>query len=159
MSLLEIVADDFMQTFPVSKPFALALQILCAIMVTISLIYIRDHDPDGWWNLFIEWGWWRSNNTTSDQIGFLYIEVNSLSGFLNYPLKLSYGIIWLDQEGIAAVFGNGLSTACVVNIGAQVTSLICIEVNETYFIMVLQHILFLHLFWSLLLGYLGRWNN
>lgn len=35
-----------------------------------------------------------------------------------------------DQEGLAAVFGNGLSTACVVNIGAQVTSLICIEVNE-----------------------------
>lgn len=36
-----------------------------------------------------------------------------------------------DQEGLAAVFGNGLSTACVVNIGAQVTSLICIEVSET----------------------------
>lgn len=32
------------------------------------------------------------------------------------------------QEGLAAVFGNGLSTACVVNIGAQVTSVICIEV-------------------------------
>lgn len=34
-----------------------------------------------------------------------------------------------DQEGLAGVFGNGLSTACVVNIGAQVTSLICIEVS------------------------------
>ncbi|KAG4919533.1 hypothetical protein JHK84_056841 [Glycine max] len=33
----------------------------------------------------------------------------------------------MQQEGLAAVFGNGLSTACVVNIGAQVTSLICIE--------------------------------
>ena len=34
------------------------------------------------------------------------------------------------QEGLAAVFGNGLSTACVVNIGAQVTSVICVEVTE-----------------------------
>jgi actin-related protein 8 len=33
------------------------------------------------------------------------------------------------QEGLAAVFGNGLSTACVVNMGAQVTSVICIEVT------------------------------
>ncbi|KAG6766213.1 hypothetical protein POTOM_030284 [Populus tomentosa] len=31
------------------------------------------------------------------------------------------------QEGLAAVFGNGLSTACIVNMGAQVTSVICIE--------------------------------
>ena len=36
---------------------------------------------------------------------------------------------WVEQEGLAAVFGNGLSTACVVNIGAQVTSVICIEVR------------------------------
>lgn len=33
----------------------------------------------------------------------------------------------VHQEGIAAVFGSGLSTACVVNLGAQVTSVICIE--------------------------------
>lgn len=33
------------------------------------------------------------------------------------------------QEGLAAVFGNGLSTACVINLGAQVTSVICIEVG------------------------------
>ena len=32
------------------------------------------------------------------------------------------------QEALATVFGNGLSTACVVNIGAQVTSVICVEV-------------------------------
>lgn len=32
------------------------------------------------------------------------------------------------QEGLAAVFGNGLPTACIVNIGAQVTSVICVEV-------------------------------
>ena len=56
-------------------------------------------------------------------------------------------MVLFDQEGLAAVFGNGLSTTCVVNIGAQVTSLICIEVNETsvYFIIIIiiiQHILF-----------------
>lgn len=37
---------------------------------------------------------------------------------------------WLSQEGLAAVFGNGLSTACVVNMGAQVTSVICVEVMQ-----------------------------
>ncbi|MED6150241.1 Actin-like protein arp9 (SWI/SNF complex component arp9) [Stylosanthes scabra] len=40
---------------------------------------------------------------------------------------LCFGSAVVHQEGLAAVFGNGLSTACVVNIGAQVTSMICIE--------------------------------
>ncbi|KAB2619849.1 actin-related protein 9, partial [Pyrus ussuriensis x Pyrus communis] len=33
----------------------------------------------------------------------------------------------VHQEGLAAAFGNGLSMACVVKMGAQVTSVICIE--------------------------------
>ncbi|RDX94790.1 Actin-related protein 9, partial [Mucuna pruriens] len=41
--------------------------------------------------------------------------------------ELCFGSAVVHQEGLAAVFGNGLSTACVVNIGAQMTSLICIE--------------------------------
>ncbi|WJX18767.1 Actin-like protein arp9 [Trifolium repens] len=41
--------------------------------------------------------------------------------------ELCFGSAVVHQEGLAAIFGNGLSTACVVNIGAQVTSLICIE--------------------------------
>ncbi|WOL05141.1 actin-related protein 9 isoform X1 [Canna indica] len=40
---------------------------------------------------------------------------------------LRFGMAVVHQEGLAAAFGNGLSTACVVNIGAQVTSVICIE--------------------------------
>ncbi|XP_051127803.1 actin-related protein 9 isoform X2 [Andrographis paniculata] len=40
---------------------------------------------------------------------------------------LHFNTAVVHQEGLAAVFGNGLSTACVVNIGAQVTSVICIE--------------------------------
>ncbi|XP_055960527.1 actin-related protein 9 isoform X2 [Mercurialis annua] len=40
---------------------------------------------------------------------------------------LCFSSVVVHQEGIAAIFGNGLSTACVVNIGAQVTSVICIE--------------------------------
>jgi hypothetical protein len=38
------------------------------------------------------------------------------------------------QEGLAAVFGNGLSTACIVNMGAQVTSVVCIEVTTVFFL-------------------------
>ncbi|KAL3626400.1 Actin-like protein arp9 [Castilleja foliolosa] len=44
---------------------------------------------------------------------------------------LGFGIAVVHQEGLAAVFGNGLSTACIVNIGAQVTSVICIEDGVT----------------------------
>ncbi|KAF0892364.1 hypothetical protein E2562_015441 [Oryza meyeriana var. granulata] len=33
----------------------------------------------------------------------------------------------VHQEALAAAFGNGLSTACVVNIGAQVTQVVCVE--------------------------------
>ncbi|CAN4120481.1 unnamed protein product [Withania somnifera] len=40
---------------------------------------------------------------------------------------LHFGSAVVHQEGLAAVFGNGLSTACIVNIGAQVTSVICVE--------------------------------
>ncbi|KAL4191398.1 hypothetical protein AMTRI_Chr07g80340 [Amborella trichopoda] len=40
---------------------------------------------------------------------------------------LRFGSAVVHQEGLAAAFGNGLSTACVVNMGAQVTSVICIE--------------------------------
>ncbi|KAF1879067.1 hypothetical protein Lal_00047739 [Lupinus albus] len=45
--------------------------------------------------------------------------------------ELCFGSAVVHQEGLAAIFGNGLSTACVVNIGAQVTSLICIEDGGT----------------------------
>lgn len=53
------------------------------------------------------------------------------------PISKQYLIYipnWLKQEGLAAVFGNGLSTACIVNMGAQVTSVICIEVLFMYFV-------------------------
>ncbi|GMH08483.1 hypothetical protein Nepgr_010323 [Nepenthes gracilis] len=40
---------------------------------------------------------------------------------------LHFGSAVVHQEALAAIFGNGLSTACVVNIGAQVTSVICVE--------------------------------
>ncbi|KAJ7979905.1 actin-related protein 9 [Quillaja saponaria] len=41
--------------------------------------------------------------------------------------ELRFGSAVVHQEGLAAVFGNGLSTSCVVNMGAQVTSIICVE--------------------------------
>ncbi|KAM3326708.1 actin-related protein 9 isoform X3 [Capsicum chacoense] len=40
---------------------------------------------------------------------------------------LCFGSAVVHQEGLAAAFGNGLSTACIVNMGAQVTSVICVE--------------------------------
>ncbi|PKI44145.1 actin-related protein 9 [Punica granatum] len=40
---------------------------------------------------------------------------------------LRFGSAVVHQEGLAAAFGNGLSTTCIVNIGAQTTSVVCIE--------------------------------
>ncbi|KAK4427745.1 Actin-related protein 9 [Sesamum alatum] len=52
-------------------------------------------------------------------------EIKELLSIVLRDLCFSTAVV--HQEGLAAVFGNGLSTACVVNIGAQVTSVICIE--------------------------------
>ncbi|OMO95527.1 Actin-related protein [Corchorus olitorius] len=52
-------------------------------------------------------------------------EIKEILSILLRDLRFSSAVV--HQEGLAAVFGNGLSTACVVNMGAQVTSVICIE--------------------------------
>lgn len=52
-------------------------------------------------------------------------EIKEILSIVLRELRFSTAVV--HQEGIAAVFGNGLSTACIVNMGAQVTSVICIE--------------------------------
>ncbi|GMP77397.1 hypothetical protein CsSME_00033682 [Camellia sinensis var. sinensis] len=52
-------------------------------------------------------------------------EIKEMLSIVLRDLHFSSAVV--HQEGLAAVFGNGLSTACVVNMGAQVTSVICIE--------------------------------
>ncbi|KAK9288056.1 hypothetical protein L1049_016502 [Liquidambar formosana] len=52
-------------------------------------------------------------------------EIKEMLSIVLRDLRFSSAVV--HQEGLAAVFGNGLSTACVVNIGAQVISVICIE--------------------------------
>ncbi|KAJ6792600.1 actin-related protein 9 isoform X1 [Iris pallida] len=49
-------------------------------------------------------------------------EIKELLSIVLRDLRFSSAVV--HQEGLAAAFGNGLSTACVVNIGAQVTSVI-----------------------------------
>ncbi|CAA0806660.1 Actin-related protein 9 [Striga hermonthica] len=56
-------------------------------------------------------------------------EIKELLSIVLRDLNFSLAVV--HQEGLAAVFGNGLSTACVVNIGAQVTTVICIEDGVT----------------------------
>ncbi|TYH55830.1 hypothetical protein ES332_D09G263400v1 [Gossypium tomentosum] len=52
-------------------------------------------------------------------------EIKEILSILLRDLRFSSAVV--HQEGLAAVFGNGLSTVCVVNLGAQVSSVICIE--------------------------------
>ncbi|XP_024026314.1 actin-related protein 9 isoform X5 [Morus notabilis] len=55
-------------------------------------------------------------------------EIKEMLSIVLRDLHFSSAVV--HQEGLAAVFGNGLSTACVVNIGAQVASVICVEEGE-----------------------------
>ncbi|XP_058001144.1 actin-related protein 9 isoform X1 [Hevea brasiliensis] len=52
-------------------------------------------------------------------------EIKEMISIVLRDLCFSSAVV--HQEGLAAVFGNGLSMACIVNIGAQVTSVTCIE--------------------------------
>ncbi|EPS58121.1 hypothetical protein M569_16695, partial [Genlisea aurea] len=52
-------------------------------------------------------------------------EIKELLSVVLRDLCFSTAVV--HQEGVAAAFGNGLSTACVVNVGAQVTSVLCVE--------------------------------
>lgn len=65
---------------------------------------------------------------TQNFLSFNYVHRNS------HWLLVFWGVcvVSLTQEGLAAVFGNGLSSACVVNVGSQVTTVICIEVSSIF---------------------------
>ena len=68
------------------------------------------------------------------QIDCLVLLLSSEDIFWQYSrvaFNLFYPIFY--QEALAAAFGNGLSTACVVNIGAQVTQVVCVEVITLVF--------------------------
>ncbi|XP_057821859.2 actin-related protein 9 [Cryptomeria japonica] len=52
-------------------------------------------------------------------------EIKEMLSVVLQDLGFSSAVI--HQEGIAATFGNGVASACVVNIGAQVVSILCIE--------------------------------
>lgn len=52
-------------------------------------------------------------------------EIKEMLSIVLCDLGFSTAVI--HQEALAAAFGNGLSTSCVVNIGAQVTQVVCVE--------------------------------
>ncbi|XP_059274854.1 actin-related protein 9 isoform X2 [Lycium ferocissimum] len=52
-------------------------------------------------------------------------EIKEMLSIVLRDLCFSSAVV--HQEGLAAAFGNGLPTACIVNMGAQVTSIICVE--------------------------------
>ncbi|XP_057489002.1 actin-related protein 9 isoform X1 [Actinidia eriantha] len=56
-------------------------------------------------------------------------EIKEMLSIILRDLHFSSAVV--HQEGLAGAFGNGLSTACVVNMGAQVTTVICIEDGVT----------------------------
>ncbi|KAI4368398.1 hypothetical protein MLD38_016957 [Melastoma candidum] len=52
-------------------------------------------------------------------------EIKEILSLVLRDLQFSSAVI--HQESLAAAFGNGLSTACIVSMGAQVASVVCIE--------------------------------
>ncbi|KAL1191303.1 Actin-related protein 9 [Cardamine amara subsp. amara] len=52
-------------------------------------------------------------------------EIKEMLTIVLRDLRFSTAVV--HQEGLATTFGNGLSTACVVNVGAQSSTVVCIE--------------------------------
>lgn len=53
-------------------------------------------------------------------------EIKELLTIVLRDLCFSSAVV--HQEGLSTIFGNGLSTACIVNMGAQTSTVVCIEV-------------------------------
>eukprot|EP00252_Welwitschia_mirabilis_P012774 TRINITY_DN28261_c0_g1_i3.p1 TRINITY_DN28261_c0_g1~~TRINITY_DN28261_c0_g1_i3.p1 ORF type:complete len:592 (-),score=115.29 TRINITY_DN28261_c0_g1_i3:241-2016(-) len=56
-------------------------------------------------------------------------EIKEMVSVILHDLQFEYVVV--HQESLAAISGNGVGLACVVNIGAQVTSILCIEDGVT----------------------------
>ncbi|CAH2046596.1 unnamed protein product, partial [Thlaspi arvense] len=52
-------------------------------------------------------------------------EIKEMLTIVLRDLRFSSAVV--HQEGLSAIFGNGLSTACIVNMGAQTSTVVCIE--------------------------------
>ncbi|KAL0684640.1 hypothetical protein Bca4012_051488 [Brassica carinata] len=52
-------------------------------------------------------------------------EIKELLTIVLRDLCFSSAVV--HQEGLSTIFGNGLSTACIVNMGAQTSAVVCIE--------------------------------
>ncbi|ESQ44684.1 hypothetical protein EUTSA_v10003170mg [Eutrema salsugineum] len=52
-------------------------------------------------------------------------EIKELLTIVLRDLRFNSAVV--HQEGLSAIFGNGLSTACIVNMGAQTSTVVCIE--------------------------------
>ncbi|CAN8232615.1 unnamed protein product, partial [Cochlearia groenlandica] len=52
-------------------------------------------------------------------------EIKEMLTIVLRDLRFNSAVV--HQEGLAAIFGNGLSTACIVNLGAQTSTVVCVE--------------------------------
>uniref|UniRef100_A0A1J3GRF1 Actin-related protein 9 n=1 Tax=Noccaea caerulescens TaxID=107243 RepID=A0A1J3GRF1_NOCCA len=52
-------------------------------------------------------------------------EIKEMLTIVLRDLRFNSAVV--HQEGLSAIFGNGLSTACIVNMGAQTSTVVCIE--------------------------------
>lgn len=69
-------------------------------------------------------------NSYSD-FGFMILsEIKEMLTIVLGELYFNSAVV--HQEGLSAVFGNGLTTACIVNIGAQTSTVVCVEVLSEY---------------------------
>lgn len=130
----EYICGDEALKIPLSKPYCLHRPIRRGHL-NISQQYPLQQVLE---DLYTIWDW-----VLSEKLHIPQAERNMYSAILVVPetfdtreIKELLSVVLRDlrftsavvhQEGLAAVFGNGLSTACVVNMGAQVTSVICVE--------------------------------
>ncbi|KAF9606123.1 hypothetical protein IFM89_023176 [Coptis chinensis] len=130
----EYICGEEAMRIPPSKPYCLRRPIRRGHL-NISQHYSMQQVFD---DLYTIWDWILNEKLHIPQAGrnmysavlivpetFDTREIKELLSLILRDLRFSSAVV--HQEGLAAVFGNGLSTACVVNMGAQMTSIICVE--------------------------------
>ncbi|CAM6084757.1 unnamed protein product [Calypogeia fissa] len=128
------ICGDEAINIAVSEPYVLRRPI-CRGHLNVTQQYFLQQVCD---DLYSIWDWVLTEklsleSSTRGQFSVVLVVPDTLDNrevkeVLSVVLRdLNFRSAVVHQESIAATFGNGISTACVVNMGAQVTSIVCVE--------------------------------
>eukprot|EP00249_Psilotum_nudum_P014372 c24788_g1_i1 orf=403-2223(-) len=132
--MYKFICGDAALKIPSNKPYSLRRPI-CRGRLNISECYSLQQVCD---DIFAIWNWAltlkldlpekRRQHLSAVLIVPDTLDSREIKEILTVILKdLQFHSAVVHQESVSATFGNGVSSACIVNLGAQVSSVICVE--------------------------------